>query len=167
MLLDCSNTKSVSIKTSSVFQRYPSAEQRPIVSDPCQGSCKENDLQTQLLLLGSNSHSLPRQVSYMFASTMEGDFILRGATEPWKAEDATAHSGRDWFHFWGWRPKTSCVSSIPELGRAPGEGNGHPLQYSCLENPIDRGAWQSTVHGVTKSRTQLKRLSMHVRICVE
>ena len=37
----------------------------------------------------------------------------------------------------------------------PGEGNGYPLQYSCLENPIDRGAWQSTVHGVTKSRTQL------------
>ena len=39
---------------------------------------------------------------------------------------------------------------IPGWGRSPGEGNGYPLQYSCLENPIDRGAWQATVHGVTK-----------------
>ena len=40
--------------------------------------------------------------------------------------------------------------SIPGLGRSPGEGNGNPLQYSCLENPKDRGAWQATVHGVTR-----------------
>ena len=46
--------------------------------------------------------------------------------------------------------KLACASSIPELGRAPREGNGNPLQYSCLENPIDRGAFQSTVHWVTK-----------------
>ena len=45
--------------------------------------------------------------------------------------------------------------SIPGLGRSPAEGNGNPLQYSCLENPMDRGAWRATVHGVTKSRTQL------------
>ena len=44
---------------------------------------------------------------------------------------------------------------IPGLGRSAGEGNGNPLQYSCLENPIDRGAWWATVHGVAKSRTQL------------
>ena len=44
---------------------------------------------------------------------------------------------------------------IPESGRSPGEGNGNPLQYSCLENPMDRGAWQATVHRVPKSRTQL------------
>ena len=42
---------------------------------------------------------------------------------------------------------------IPELGRSPGEGNGYPLQYSCLENPMDRGAWWATVPGVTKSWT--------------
>ena len=41
--------------------------------------------------------------------------------------------------------------SIPGLGRYSGEGNGNPLQYSCLENSIDRGAWWATVHGVTKS----------------
>jgi len=42
-------------------------------------------------------------------------------------------------------------SSIPQLGRSPGEGNGNPLQYPCLENLIDRGAWWAAVHGVTKS----------------
>ena len=45
--------------------------------------------------------------------------------------------------------------SIPGLGRSPGGGNGNPLQYSCLENPMDRGTWPATVHGVTKSQTQL------------
>ena len=44
---------------------------------------------------------------------------------------------------------------IPQSERFPGEGNGKPLQYSCLENSIDRGTWQATVHGVTKSQTQL------------
>ena len=43
------------------------------------------------------------------------------------------------------------MGSIPELGRSPGEGNGYPPQYSCLENPMDRGNWQAVVHGVTES----------------
>ena len=47
------------------------------------------------------------------------------------------------------------LGSVPEWGRFPGEVNGNPLQYSCLENSMDRGAWQATVHGVTKSQTQL------------
>ena len=42
------------------------------------------------------------------------------------------------------------LGSIPGLGRSPGEGNGNPLQYSCLENPMGRGAWQATVYGVTR-----------------
>ena len=45
--------------------------------------------------------------------------------------------------------------SIPGWGRSPGEGNGNPLQYSCLENSMDGGAWWATVHGVAKSQTQL------------
>ena len=45
--------------------------------------------------------------------------------------------------------------SILESERSPGEGNGNPLQYSCLENPMDGGAWQAAVQGVAKSRTQL------------
>ena len=50
---------------------------------------------------------------------------------------------------------------IPELGRSPRGGHGNPLQYSCLENPMDRGAWRATVHRVTKSWTQLKQLSTY------
>ena len=50
---------------------------------------------------------------------------------------------------------------IPGLGRFPGEGHGKPLQYSCLENPTDRGAWWATVHWVAKSQTGLKQLSTH------
>ena len=54
------------------------------------------------------------------------------------------------------------TSSIPGSERSPGGGHGNPLQYSCLKNPIDRGAWQAMVHAVTKSWTQLKQLSMQV-----
>ena len=50
---------------------------------------------------------------------------------------------------------TGDLGLIPGLGRSPGEGNGNPLQYSCLENPIDRRAWGAAAHGVAKSRTQL------------
>ena len=45
------------------------------------------------------------------------------------------------------------VGSIPRLGRSPGEWNGNPLQYPCLENSMDRGAWQATVHGIAKNQT--------------
>ena len=47
------------------------------------------------------------------------------------------------------------LGSIPGLGRSPGKGNGNPLQYSCLENPMDGEAWWAIVHGIAKSRTQL------------
>ena len=49
---------------------------------------------------------------------------------------------------------------------SPGAGNGNPLQYSCLENPMDRGTWWATIHRKAKSQTQLKRLSMHARRCI-
>ena len=48
------------------------------------------------------------------------------------------------------------VGSIPGLGRCPGGGHGNPVQYSCLENPIDRGAWWATVHRIAQNQTQLK-----------
>ena len=47
------------------------------------------------------------------------------------------------------------VGSIPGLGRSPGEGHGNPLQYSCLENAMDRGAWQAVVHRVTKKESDM------------
>ena len=51
------------------------------------------------------------------------------------------------------------ASSIPGLGRSPGGGNGNPLEYSCPEKPMDRGAWWATVHRVSNSQTRLKRLN--------
>ena len=59
------------------------------------------------------------------------------------------------------------AGSIPESGGSPGEGNGNPLQYPCLENPMDRGAWRATAHGVIKSQTRLKQLVItQVCMCV-
>ena len=52
--------------------------------------------------------------------------------------------------------------SIPGSGKSPGEGNGNPLQYSCLENPMDKGAWLATVHGVTKSQTRLSDFTIYL-----
>ena len=51
------------------------------------------------------------------------------------------------------------VGLIPESGRSPGEGNGNPLQHSCLENPMDRGVWWATVHGVTKESDMTEQLN--------
>ena len=59
---------------------------------------------------------------------------------------------------------TGDVGLIPGLGRSPGEENSNPLQYSCLENPTDGGAWLAKVHGVSKSQTRLKQLSMQEHI---
>ena len=52
---------------------------------------------------------------------------------------------------------------IPGLGRSSGGGHDNPLQYSCLENPMDKGAWWATVYSVPQSQTHLKQLSMHTR----
>ena len=58
----------------------------------------------------------------------------------------------------------SDACSIPGSERFPGGGHGNPLQYSCLENPMDRGVWQATVHRVLRSQTRLQRLCMHVHM---
>ena len=57
--------------------------------------------------------------------------------------------------------ETQETGSVPGSGRSPGGGHGNPLQYSCLETPMDRGAWWATVHGVARSQTRLKDLSVH------
>ena len=56
------------------------------------------------------------------------------------------------------------LDSIPGLGRSPGEGNGYLLQYSCLENPMDRGAWRAIVHGVSKSWTHLRDQHAYINV---
>ena len=77
-----------------------------------------------------------------------------------------------WWDFpGGSNSKTSAYNvgdpgSIPGLGRSPGEGNGNPLEYSCLENPMDRGAWQVTVHRVTES-DMTERTHTHTALGVE
>ena len=55
---------------------------------------------------------------------------------------------------------------IPDSGRSAGEGNGYPLQCSCLENPMYRGDWQTTVHGLAKSQTRLSNLTVTFHACV-
>ena len=83
----------------------------------------------------SRGSSLPRDRTWV--SRIVGErFILPGGSEV----KASVYNVGD-------------LGLIPGLGRSPGEGNGNPLQYSCLENPMDGGAWWATVHGVTKSRT--------------
>ena len=59
------------------------------------------------------------------------------------------------------------MGSIPGWGRSPGEGNGNLLQYSGLENPTDKRAWQATVHGVAKSQTQLRDFTHSLMTCVK
>ena len=75
--------------------------------------------------------SLPRELLYVYPIRVLG---FSGGSHGKASDNNTADPG-----------------SIPGLGRSPEEGNGNPLQYSCLENPMDRGAWQTTVHGVTKN----------------
>ena len=60
--------------------------------------------------------------------------------------------------------KAADAGLMPGSGRSPGKGNGNPLQYSCLRNPMDRGAWQATVRGVAKSQTRLEQLSTHTHM---
>ena len=58
------------------------------------------------------------------------------------------------------------LGSIPGSGRSSGEGNRNSLQYSCLENPMDRGAWWATIHGVAKSQTTTERLHFHFHLTI-
>ena len=80
---------------------------------------------------------------------------------PSNAGDAGLIPGQETKGFCGGLSRKECAcnagnpGSIPGLKRSSGEGNGSPFQYSCLENAIDKGAWQATVHGVAKSPTQL------------
>ena len=62
--------------------------------------------------------------------------------------------------------KAGDSGSVSGLGRSHGEGNGNPLQYSCLENPMDRGAWWATVHGVSKRQTRLYNQHSAIKSCV-
>ena len=65
------------------------------------------------------------------------------------------------------RVKAGDMGSIPDPGRSPGEGNGNPFQYSCLGNPMDRGAWQAAVRGAIKELDMTERLNVRGEFMVE
>ena len=60
--------------------------------------------------------------------------------------------------------KAEDLGSVPGLGRSPGGGHGNPLQYSCLENPMDRGAWQATVHWITELEMTEQLSTAHIHL---
>ena len=83
-------------------------------------------------------------------------YIVLGIVKGFSGDSMVKNSSAMW---------KTCVWSLG-LGRAPGEGNGNPLQYSCLENPTDRGAWQATVHGAVKSWTWLSNWMTNNQVIV-
>ena len=113
---------------------------------PTQGS---NSL--LLCLLHWQANSLPlSHINYCEENLQSLPFPLKSVGFPGGASGKESACRR--------RLDVRHASSIPGLGRSPGEGNGNPLQYSCLENPTNRGPWQATVHRVAQSWTRLKQL---------
>ena len=89
---------------------------------------------TKILHATQNSQKIEKEKEILLRN--------RGASQAALVVNIPAHAGD--------------VSLIPGSGRSPGGGHGNPLHYSCLENPMDRGAWWATVHGASKSQAQLK-----------
>ena len=94
--------------------------------------------------------------------------VIPSTTIPSTAIAIAAYYYCIWLSRWLSGKESTChagdAGAVPGLGRSPGEGNGNPLQYSCLGNPMDRGGWWATVQEVTKSRTGLStRTHMHTQ----
>ena len=100
------------------------------------------------LCLGCICHDALSLNMSVYNSTEQGYSLTQPGGSVVKNPPASSGDGRD-------------MGSISRLGRSPGEGNGNPLQYSCLENPMDRGAWQATVHGVTKRQAHDRYTQCH------
>ena len=133
-------------------------------SVPLDKLSERRELHTWLLVKGMKTQKLSPAVDFSYFTP--GDF--------WSVQSIYNRESSTW-GFLGvtsskepacqWRKHSETwVWLFPGLGTSPGEGHGNPLQYSCLENPMHRGAWQATVHRVAKSQTRLKQLSMHARI---
>ena len=107
-------------------------------SNPLQYSCLENP-HGQRSLVGCSPKNLQgsQRVRHWVTKHKASQVVLVAKNPPASAGDA------------------KYAGSVPALGRSPGEGNGNPLQYSCLENPMNRRPWRATVNGVTKNRTWL------------
>ena len=102
---------------------------------------------------GENQTNLVLTLSVFVQQILSAYYVLRGLPW-WLRQLRIACNGRD-------------QGSIPGLGRSPGGGHGNPLQYSCLENPMDGGAWWAMVHRAATSRTRLKRLGAHAHMQIQ
>ena len=102
------------------------------------------------LVVGASSARPPPAPAFLLLDSRGHDTasMFSISAVPTRASSCNAEDARDEGSILGW-------------GRSPAEELGNPLQYSCLENPMDRGAWWARVHGVAKGWTQLKQLSMH------
>ena len=127
------------------------------------------------------NHISPSPVQHTVLSVKyEGGGIFKESGEKLMAKHISIQTNRLYFHLshisslMAQMVKVSAYNAgdqglIPGLGRSPGEGNGSPLQQSCLENPMDGEGWQSTMHGISKSQTQLSDFAFtsHIyKICL-
>ena len=103
------------------------------------------------------------ELTSLMSPVLVGEFFTTSTT--WGINKGRSFENEFWMDFPGGSEvkSSACnagdLGSIPGSGRSPGEGNGNPLQYSCLENPRDGGAWWATVHGIAKSWTRLSNLT--------
>ena len=117
-------------------------------------------------------HTLPHPQSISWDSLPRESSSLQRSSFPGSLPPTHLRRGKEkqGFHGGSEVKMSACnagdLGSIPGLGRSPGEGNGNPFQYSCLESPMDRGDWWATVHGVAKSRAQLSDFTITYGIFV-
>ena len=129
------------------------------------------DSQPQIILVGLTSDSTPLRRNFTQGRHLLYTIVFCLALNPVNCFEWDYSRNKIWKGFSGGSDGRASVcsvgdlGSIPGLGRSPGEGNGSPLHYSCLENPVDGGAWWAKVHGVTKSRTRLSDFpSLHFKV---
>ena len=110
------------------------------------------------------------QVAALFFKQLRKSFIL---LQFWSLPLGICFRGLHnylWLPWWLSSKESACnvgdPGSIPGQGRFPGEGTGNPLQYSCLQNSMDRGVWWATVHGIEKSQTQLNGFHLLIHIII-
>ena len=109
------------------------------------------DVMLKILTMGGKQHEKYR-CGYLWEQTLDIGNLT--ASKPFSSDGKVSACN------------AGDLGSIPGPGRSPGEGNGNPLQYSCLENPMDGGAWGATVHGVAESRTQLSDFTHSLTQCI-
>ena len=145
---------------------------------PCssRGSSQLRD-QTQVDSLTYEPSGKPKNTGVGSLALLQGIFLTQesnqGLLHYRQILYQLSYQGSPRYKRWFMGKESACnaedqedAGSIPGSGRSPAGGNSHPLQYSCLENPMDRAAWRATVHRAANSWTRLKRLSTQRGICI-